>query len=72
VPQLRARIRGGNPPVGGIVRYPLDRLHEEVAFIAAGLGWSYDAIMSFTHQERARWIKQVNRMNERQNRRRQG
>lgn len=54
------------------MRYPLDRLHEEVAFIAAGLGWHHDEIMSMTHSERARWVQQVNRINTRRNRRRQG
>jgi hypothetical protein len=45
------------------VRYPLDRLHEEVAFIAQGLGWDGDAILALTHRERARWVEQVNRLN---------
>lgn len=45
------------------MRYPLARLHEEVAFIARGLGWSYDEITSLTHAERARWVEQVNRIN---------
>lgn len=56
---------GRNPPTGGIVTYPLERLHEEVAFIAAGLGWSHTEILAMTHHERARWVKQVNRMNAR-------
>ncbi|MAS35151.1 MAG: hypothetical protein CL610_14160 [Anaerolineaceae bacterium] len=50
-----------------MVSYPLDRLHEEVAFIAIGLGWSHHEILSLTHQERARWVQQVNRVNRRRN-----
>jgi hypothetical protein len=47
--------------------YPLERLHEEVAFIATGLGWGMEEILSLTHAERARWVQQVNRMNSRAN-----
>ena len=50
-----------------MVGYPLDRLHEEVAFIAAGLGWAHDEILSLTHAERARWVEQVNHINARHN-----
>jgi hypothetical protein len=60
MPELRPRVRRGDPPAGGIISYPLDRLHEEVAFIAAHLGWSHDEILALTHAERARWVKQVN------------
>jgi hypothetical protein len=42
-------------------------LHEEVAFIAVGLGWSYNEILSMTHQERAQWVQQVNLINARRN-----
>jgi hypothetical protein len=49
------------------VSYPLERLHEEVAFIAVGLGWSYQEILGLSHTERARWVQQVNRMNTRHN-----
>lgn len=42
--------------------YPLDRLHEEVAFVAAHFGWSADELLAMTHQERARWVAQVNRI----------
>ncbi|MBZ0301798.1 MAG: hypothetical protein K8J31_18770 [Anaerolineae bacterium] len=50
-----------------MLSYPLDRLHEEVAFIAVGLGWSYHEILALTHQERARWVRQVNRIHNRHN-----
>lgn len=65
MPELRARIPGGVTTAGGIVSYPLDRLHEEVAFIALHLGWSHQEIMLMTHAERGRWVRQVNRINAR-------
>jgi hypothetical protein len=43
-------------------------LREEVAFIAVGLGWRHDDILSLTHRERAEWITVLNRINARQNR----
>jgi hypothetical protein len=46
-----------------MIRYPLDRLHEEVAFLAVHLGWSHDSLMAMTHRERRRWLKQVSWMN---------
>lgn len=46
-------------------RYPLDRLHEEVAIIAIGLGWGHDEILALTHSERQRWLQQVRRLNQR-------
>ena len=42
--------------------YPLKRLQEEVAFIARGLGWSREEILSMTHLERAEWVQTVNRI----------
>jgi Family of unknown function (DUF6760) len=68
VPELRVRARGGDTTAGGIVSYPLDRLHEEVAFIAVGLGWSHEVILGMTHKERARWVRQVNHINSRHHR----
>jgi hypothetical protein len=41
------------------VRYPLDRLFEEVAYIAYHLHWSYDDIMAMEHAERQRWVEEV-------------
>lgn len=60
--ELWSRVRGGGAAAGGIVRYPLDRLYEEVAYIAIGLGWSHDEIMTLNHMERLRWVEQLNRI----------
>ncbi|MDX2161442.1 MAG: DUF6760 family protein [bacterium] len=48
--------------------YPSERLHEEVAFLSIGLGWSRESILALTHPERHAWIRQVNQMNRRLNR----
>ncbi|MEO0561273.1 MAG: DUF6760 family protein [Chloroflexota bacterium] len=50
-----------------MVSYPIERLREEVAFIAVGLGWSYEEIMDMTHRERAEWVRTLNRVNRRLN-----
>lgn len=65
MPRVLHTHRRGHFAPGGIVGYPLERLHEEVAFIAAHLGWSHDEILAMTHNERARWVKQVNVMQQR-------
>ncbi|HYN44626.1 MAG TPA: DUF6760 family protein [Candidatus Limnocylindrales bacterium] len=43
--------------------YPLDRIYEEVAFIAFHFHWSYEDIMNMEHRERQRWIEEISRIN---------
>lgn len=45
--------------------YPLDRLFEEVAYIAYHLHWPYDQIMALDHGERQQWVAEVVRINQR-------
>lgn len=45
--------------------YPSERLHEEVAYVAYHLHWSYDQIMRMEHRERQQWVKEVIRINRR-------
>jgi len=47
--------------------YPLDRLLEEVAYIAYHFHWSYDEIMNMEHAERQQWVEQVAYINTRIN-----
>jgi hypothetical protein len=42
-----------------MTRYPSDRLHEEVAYVAYHLHWSYDEVMGMEHAERRRWVDEV-------------
>lgn len=45
------------------MRYPTDRLHEEVAYLAYYFHWPYDQVMSLEHHERRRWVEQVAKIN---------
>lgn len=48
-----------------MVSYPLDRLHEEVAFIAYYLHWPHDQILNMEHRDRRRWCEEVSKINSR-------
>jgi hypothetical protein len=48
---------------GGISGYPLDRIYEEVAFIAYYFHWSHEEIMNLEHRERQRWCEEISRIN---------
>jgi hypothetical protein len=61
--QLRGRLLA----VGGIVGYPLERLHEEVAYIAYHLHWSLDEILALEHADRRRWAEEIAGINRRLN-----
>jgi len=45
------------------VGYPLDRLHEEVAFVAYYFHWGYEALMNMPHRERRRWCEEISNIN---------
>lgn len=47
------------------MRYPSERLFEEVAYIAYHLHWPYDQIMRLDHRERQHWVAEVARINTR-------
>jgi hypothetical protein len=47
--------------------YPLDRLYEEVAFVAYHFGWSHDDVLSMPHWERRRWCAAISDINDRLN-----
>jgi hypothetical protein len=50
------------PPIEG---YPLDRLYEEVAFVAYHFNWSHDEVLALPHWERQRWCEEISAINER-------
>ena len=52
---------------GGIVGYPLERLHEEVAYIAYHFHWSHDDILHMEHHERQQWVEEIAKINRRLN-----
>jgi hypothetical protein len=49
------------------IRYPLDQLYEEVAFVAYHFNWSHEAVLHMPHWERRRWCEEISRINERMN-----
>ena len=66
MPGVRAPIRGGyGGREGGIVGYPLERLHEEVAYIAYHFHWPLDEIMNLEHRDRRRWVEEIAKINTR-------
>jgi hypothetical protein len=48
-----------------MMRYPSDRLHEEVAYLAYHLSWTYQEVMQLDHRERRRWVTEVARITQR-------
>ena len=47
--------------------YPIERLQEEVAFIAYYFHWPPDRILDLEHGDRHRWVSEISRLNERVN-----
>jgi hypothetical protein len=45
----------------------LDRLYEEIAYIAYHFHWSRDEIMGIPHKERHRWVKEISESNKKIN-----
>jgi hypothetical protein len=41
----------------------LERLHEEVAYIAYHFHWPRDMIMDLEHGERQRWVEEIAKIN---------
>jgi hypothetical protein len=51
--------------LGGINGYPLDRLYEEVAFIAYHFHWPFEEIINLEHRDRQRWCEEISKINRR-------
>mgnify|MGYP001294647619 FL=1 len=68
---MRSRVRGGSRFFirngGPLVAYPLDRIYEEVGFIAYYFHWPHDDIMNMDHRERRRWCDEISKMNRKLN-----
>ncbi len=48
-----------------MIIYPLDRLYEELAYLAYHFHWPYGELMQMDHRERRRWVDQVIAINTR-------
>ena len=67
MPALQSRVRSGVECHGGIAGYPLETLHEEVAFVAFHFHWQRSEILELEHMERRRWVAEISAINERIN-----
>src|SRR5262249_10872108 len=67
VPALRQAVRAGARSAGGIWRYPLERLYEEVAYVAYHFHWPHGQILALDHGERQRWVAEIASINRRLN-----
>jgi hypothetical protein len=45
--------------------YPLERIYEEVAFIAYYFHWSLAEIIDLEHRDRHTWCEEISRINRR-------
>ncbi len=43
--------------------YPLERIYQEVAYIAYHFHWSVDDILRMEHRERQIWVREVSEIN---------
>jgi hypothetical protein len=59
MPGVQSQVHGGVRPAGGIVSYPLEQLHEEVAYIAYHFHWPLDQILSMEHRDRRLWAEKI-------------
>ncbi|PJF39625.1 MAG: hypothetical protein D6737_18590 [Chloroflexi bacterium] len=50
-----------------MVRYPLERLYEEIAYIAYYFHWPHEQIMRMEHRERQQWVAEIGKINRRLN-----
>ncbi|MEM9218148.1 MAG: DUF6760 family protein [Cyanobacteria bacterium P01_F01_bin.150] len=47
--------------------YPLERLYEEVAYIAYHFHWDHERILGLEHLERLQWVGEIAKINQRLN-----
>lgn len=47
----------------GVIRYPSDKLYEEVAFVAYHFHWTQDDILNLDHPTRQRWVGEISKIN---------
>jgi hypothetical protein len=60
---MQHSLQRGVDPIGGVLSYPPDQLHQEVALIAYHFHWSLTDIISLEHGDRRRWVQEIGRVN---------
>ncbi|WP_366938103.1 DUF6760 family protein [Sulfurovum sp.] len=58
------RNGGGKFPPPGLKGYPLDKIYEEVAFIAYYFHWSEKEILQLPHWERKEWCEKISNIHQ--------
>ncbi len=48
-----------------MIGYPLDRLYEEVAYIAYHFHWPAEEILGMEHRDRRQWAAEIAKLNAR-------
>lgn len=43
--------------------YPIEKIYEEVSFIAYYFHWSHDEILHMEHRDRRRWCDEISKIN---------
>ncbi|MGH2631814.1 MAG: DUF6760 family protein [Tepidiformaceae bacterium] len=61
------RSGGRHCEPGGIAGYPLERVYEEVAYLAYHFHWDADSILGMEHSERRKWVEEVASINRKLN-----
>ncbi|MDX2228488.1 MAG: DUF6760 family protein [Leptolyngbyaceae cyanobacterium bins.349] len=61
---MSSPVSNGVGVVGGVLSYPLERLHQEVAFIALHFHWSLADILALEHHDRRRWVQEIQALSE--------
>ncbi len=64
---MSGQFRRGARDIGGILGYPLDRLHQEVAYVAYHFHWPQSEILALEHADRRRWVQEIAAINRRMN-----
>lgn len=65
MPAVRAPLRRGDGEPGRIEPYPLERLYEEVAYLAYYFHWPLGEILELEHADRQRWVEEIAGVNRR-------
>ena len=64
MPGMPPRIPARGADCGGVIGYPLDQLHREVAFVAYHFHWPHDQVMTLEHADRRGWVAEISAINQ--------